>query len=55
MEEANLGLKNCLSLEFNLTFVAAQLASEHFASNSVGFVLLGKLGTGLVSGLALNV
>ena len=53
VEEASLGLKNCLSLEFKLTLVAAQLATEHLSTNFVGLGLLGKLGSGLVSGLAL--
>ena len=53
VEEAILGLKSCVSLEFNITFVAAQLATEHLSTNFVGLGLLGKLGSGLASGLAL--
>ena len=36
VEEASLGLKNCLSLEFNLTFVAAQLATEYLSRHLAG-------------------
>ncbi len=55
VEEASLGLKICLSLEFNVTFVAAQLATENLSTHLVGMGWLGMLGSGLVSGPALNV